>query len=123
MLFRSLYQIKPMVKSLIGKANDFELIFEHVSGEEWQAATPPDAYGQYAIELWATDEAGNVSYMASMLYLVSRYTLQGYLIPAEYSGLVKTDELIAMLDSFGLAAAIAKLKEMKGGVQDGISKS
>lgn len=105
-----------MVKKVIGKANDFELIFELKEGDCWEAVTPPNIYGEYPVELWAYDTAGNVSYMATMLYIVSEHTLQAYLIPIEYAGILDSQELIALLDQYGLEAVLAELKILQGGV-------
>ncbi|MCH1973533.1 Ig-like domain repeat protein [Muricomes sp. OA1] len=105
-----------MVDRVIGKANDFELIFVHKEGDCWEAVTPPNVYGEYPVELWAYDTAGNVSYMATMLYIVSEHTLQAYLIPIEYAGILDSQELIALLDQYGLEAVLAELKILQGGV-------
>lgn len=107
-----------MVKKVIGKANDFELIFVYKEGDCWEAVTPPNIYGEYPVELWAYDSAGNVSYMATMLYIVSEHTLQAYLIPIEYAGILDSKELISSLDQYGLEAVLAELKILQGGVGD-----
>lgn len=98
------------VDRVIGKANDFELVFKQVEKGCWQAATPPNVYGEYPVELWAWDTAGNMSYMATMLYIVSEHTMQAYLIPFEYAGIMDNKELTAKLDRYGLTAVLAELK-------------
>lgn len=107
-----------MVDRVIGRANDFDLIFKEVEDGCWQAATPPNVYGEYPVELWAWDTAGNMSYMATMLYIVSEHTMQAYLIPFEYAGVMDNKELTAKLDQYGLTAVLDELKIL-GGVENG----
>ena len=102
-----------MVDRVIGKANDFELVFKEVEDGCWQAATPPNVYGEYPVELW-----GNMSYMATMLYIVSEHIMQAYLIPFEYAGVMDNKELTAKLDQYGLTAVLDELKIL-GGVENG----
>ena len=102
-----------MIERVIGKANDFELVFKHKEGDCWEAVTPSNIYGEYPVELWVYDTAGNSAYMATMLYIISKTTFLAYLIPFEYMGILDTEELTARLDTFGLEAV---LKQLEGGV-------
>ena len=56
--------------------------------------------------------------MATMLYIVSEHTLQAYLIPIEYAGILDSQELIALLDQYGLEVVLTELKILQGGVED-----
>lgn len=102
-----------MVDRVIGKANDFELVFERGEGDCWEAVAPANAYGEYPVEIWAYDTAGNISYMATMLYIVSKQTLRAYLIPMEYVGILNNAELVARLDERGLKAVLSELRELE----------
>lgn len=108
-----------MVERVIGKANVFEIVFDHVEGDRWVAVTPPNVFGEYVMEIWAYDTAGNASYTATMLYLVSKHTMQAYLIPFEFAGILNGKELIAMLDESGVDSTLSKLRKIKGGAEGG----
>lgn len=112
-----------MVDRVIGKADDFELIFDRTEGGHWQPVAPSNLYGDYPVEIWAYDTAGNISYLATMLYIISKKTLRGYLIPYEYIGTISSDELIAKLDTCELKAVLKELDTLKGGTGDGITKT
>lgn len=112
-----------MVDRVVGKANDFELVFERGEGGCWEAVAPANIYGEYPVEIWAYDAAGNVSYMATMLYIISKQTLHAYLIPMEYIGILNNTELVAKLDERGLKAVLKELEELKGGADYGNAKS
>ena len=56
--------------------------------------------------------------MATMLYIVSEHTMQAYLIPFEYAGVMDNKELTAKLDQYGLTAVLDELKIL-GGVENG----
>lgn len=96
-----------MVTKVIGKANNFDIIFNR-EGDVWKADVPFTQWGEYAIELWAYDDAGNVSYLFKMLYIVSKHTMEAILIPydfaasftvQEYEAYVIKGEYQAMLES------------------------
>lgn len=59
-----------MVTRVVGRANDFDLIFTRKNGDVWEANVPSMPSGEYAVELTATDEAGNVSYKAQALLVI-----------------------------------------------------
>lgn len=112
-----------MVDRVIGIADEFELIFERAEGDCWTAVTPANVFGEYVMEIWAYDTAGNASYMATMLYMVSKHTMQSYLIPFEYAGIVDHSELITRLDEYGIEAVLTELQELKGGAEGGSTEN
>lgn len=59
-----------MVTRVVGRANDFDLVFTRKNGDVWEANVPSMPSGEYAVELTATDEAGNVSYKAQALLVI-----------------------------------------------------
>lgn len=73
-----------MVQRVIGKANDFELVLEK-DGDEWRALIPANLSGEYAIELWAEDTAGNKSYLSSAIFIINASTLCAHIILQEYT--------------------------------------
>lgn len=72
-----------MIQRVIGKANDFELVLEK-DGNEWKTLIPANLSGEYAIELWAYDTAGNKSYLASAVFIIDAATLCAHIILQDY---------------------------------------
>lgn len=59
-----------MIVSLTGRADNLELVFVQNQVGQWEAIVPPDMTdGMYVVELWAADDAGNIAYYTSFLYL------------------------------------------------------
>lgn len=52
-----------MVQRVFGRANDFEVIFEHQEGDWWTITVPANLEGEYIVDIYAEDEAGNVSHI------------------------------------------------------------
>lgn len=73
-----------MIQRVIGKANDFELMLER-NGDEWKTLIPANLSGEYVIELWAEDTAGNKSYLASAIFIIDASTLCAHIILQEYT--------------------------------------
>lgn len=60
-----------MIVSLVGRADDLELVFERTKGDGWEVLVPPDrSDGRYVVELTATNSAGEASYYTGILYMV-----------------------------------------------------
>lgn len=74
-----------MVTKVIGKANNFDIIFTRATEDVWKADVPATQWGEYVIELWAHDNAGNISYLSKMLYLVSKHTMEAILVPFDFA--------------------------------------
>ena len=63
-----------MITKLVGKADDYELVFQERDGIWVCPVPPPLKTGRYAVELLAKDNAGNQLYWAGNLYICdSRY--------------------------------------------------
>lgn len=102
-----------MVKRIIGKANGFKLIFEYVGTGRWEATVPSNLGGEYVVEIWAEDDAGNISYVTKMLYVVSKHTMQAYLIPYEIIGNIENKGYSAGMNDYDLQALLCD-KEFAG---------
>lgn len=74
-----------MVTKVSGKANGIEISFEWVSGDRWEAIVPANLEGEYAVELYAHDDTGNVTYACTMLFAISGHELQGYVVPRGFA--------------------------------------
>lgn len=56
-----------MVKSLYGKCNGDNILFSpNAETGRWETTVPASAGGTYIIELYATDDAGNTAYFATV---------------------------------------------------------
>lgn len=73
-----------MIDKVIGKADGIEITFEHVSGSEWCVTVPAKANGRYVVEVTVYDKAGNISYIAKMLWIVDATKLCVHMIPIPY---------------------------------------
>ena len=61
-----------MVTKMWGKADSFELVFSPIdsSCEKWMTSVPADLDdGQYIVELYCSDDGGNIAYWTGILYL------------------------------------------------------
>ena len=72
-----------MVKKAYGKANGENIIFTHDTGDVWKVDVPWTDDGKYLAEIWTEDEAGNVSYLCNMLFVISGHELQACIIVDE----------------------------------------
>lgn len=59
-----------MVAKVYGYANGREIIFSYVGNETWECVIPKLGMGDYVVDLYAVDVAGNVSYTATVLFIV-----------------------------------------------------
>lgn len=94
-----------MVQRVIGKANDFELVLER-SGDEWRALIPANLSGEYAIELWAEDAAGNRSYLANAIFIIDASTLCAHIILQDYAAELIDTEFTATVISEEFTAEV-----------------
>lgn len=82
-----------MIVSLVGRADNYNVIFNQADGGQWEATVPVDlSDGMYVIELWATDEYGNVSYYTAILYLFDGRTTYLEVIEESYQVLILNDK-------------------------------
>ena len=60
-----------------GNCNGYNITFKHnQTTGRWDAIVPMSDYGDYVVELWAKDDAGNVGYYATVLITVDLSCLQ-----------------------------------------------
>lgn len=70
-----------MVVKVWGRVDGADVIFSCVQGDVWQVPVPLDLDGEYVVEIFAEDEAGNQSYMARLLYTVAAGTVCIHRLP------------------------------------------
>ena len=70
-----------MVSKVYGTADGTNIIFKHGEGDLWNVEIPINAKGECAVEIYAEDQAGNISYVATMLFVASGHEMKCYLVP------------------------------------------
>lgn len=64
--------MKPKILRVWGKADSFDIEFTHEGGTRWKCSVPPDTKdGQYAAEIWAVNEFGELAYWTGELFMVN----------------------------------------------------
>lgn len=64
-----------MVVKVIGRTSDLEIVFTHIEGDNWKSEVPRNTLGQYYLDLYAIDEAGNEAFMSKALFEVDPFSL------------------------------------------------
>ena len=77
-----------MVVKATGKVDGKEVIFERAEGDLWKVTIPYDLDGMYVVEVTAEDEAGNLSHLCSMLFVIAGHELQAAVVLHEMSAQV-----------------------------------
>ena len=73
-----------MVRRVSGTANGVRILFERAEGNRWIARVPPNLSGEYVVDLYAEDMAGNISYYCKMLFAVSGYKMRVQILDRGY---------------------------------------
>lgn len=83
-----------MVTRVVGRANEFDLTFTCKNGNVWEANVPSVPSGEYAVELTAEDEAGNIAYKTQTILMVDTTKLCVKLISCEHEADSKPDRYL-----------------------------
>lgn len=59
-----------MVVRVYGSSNGVSIVFTPLGDDRWNCAVPSAPGGEYVIDLYAEDEAGNIGYTATILFIV-----------------------------------------------------
>lgn len=100
-----------------GTANGQTIIFTHREGNRWEAEIPWAYDGEYVTEIYAEDEAGNVGYLCTMLFIISGHELWGYIVPRGFTGSVKDNQYSGMPTIQEFFADVAK-RETEGCIEE-----
>ena len=73
-----------MVTRVFGKAGQYDLEFTKTPEGLWTAAVPFVESCEYVIDLYAEDDAGNVSYYATYLLTFDSSKLQVEMMPLQF---------------------------------------
>lgn len=95
-----------MVVRVWGTADGKEILFERASGGLFQTVIPLNEKGECAVEVYAQDDAGNVSYAATMLFMASGHEMRCYLVPRGFAGKVEDLGYTAQVDPYAVFAGI-----------------
>lgn len=88
-----------MIVSLVGRADNHTLVFTKSEGEQWEATVPTDfSDGTYIVELWATDDYGNVAYYTAILYIFDGRTTYLEILEDSFQVLILSDKFNFGLD-------------------------
>ena len=60
-----------MVVRVYGSANGVDIVFTPIGDDRWECAVPKFPSGEYVVDLYAEDEAGNVGYAVTVLFVVN----------------------------------------------------
>ncbi|WP_458412790.1 PF13754 domain-containing protein [Schinkia sp. CFF1] len=81
------------IVKIVGHVDSVEIIFRLNTEGDWIATIPKDLDGEYVVEVNAYDEAGNMSYASSMLFVVDPSTLKVEFVPLSYAYKTIDDEV------------------------------
>lgn len=65
-----------MVVAVWGKIDGNDVVFTHGEGDKWNVTVPLSTAGQFIVELWAEDDAGNRAFFAKVLITFDPRTLR-----------------------------------------------
>lgn len=74
-----------MVTRVSGRANGTEISFEQRDRDGWEATVPGNLEGEYIVELYAENDAGNRTYVCTTLFIISGHEVRGYVVPRGFS--------------------------------------
>lgn len=72
-----------MVTDVRGRINGADIIFLKQDGK-WTAQVPSVPDGEYVSEIFATDEAGNVSFLCRMLFEIQGHSVKVVMLDKGY---------------------------------------
>ena len=72
-----------MIKAVYGSCNGTDIIFEHTGADQWSVPVPGNDT-KYIIDIYAEDDAGNISYVSKYIYYWDGSSFQAIFKPFEY---------------------------------------
>lgn len=97
-----------MVTRAWGSANGQMILFVHTGGDRWEATVPFDDDGEYIVELYAEDNAGNTGYLCTMLFAISGHEVRGYIVPRGFNATGNTHDYTAYPSMQELGAVLRR---------------
>lgn len=71
-----------MIKRVYGKADDIEITFYQTAGDTWKICVPWKKDGKYTAEIYVENDAGIISHVCKMMFIISGHELKACVIPA-----------------------------------------
>lgn len=105
-----------MVAKLEGIVNSTPVVFTKGNGDLWEATIPKTLNGVYIVELTATDDAGNIAYIARYILTIDITKLRVKLQQYPYNVKVKVKDYYANIrtgnyyEKFGIGNYYEKFK-------------
>lgn len=96
-----------MVKRVFGKVDGTDVILKQ-NGDRWTVPVPLDSDGEYVVEIMAEDEAGNISYVTKMLFVVNKTLIRSYVVPLSYYAVLQQPDKAAYLIGSIYTAALQR---------------
>lgn len=97
-----------MITRAYGNVNGQEIILTRVQGDKWETFVPFDEDGEYIIELWAEDEAGNTGYYCTMLLEIAGHELQTCVITESFTLEVEVKKYAGIPETQGFRITLRK---------------
>lgn len=86
-----------MIKRVYGKSNKIDVVFERNHEDKWEAIIPRDASGVYYLQLYAEDDAGNITYFSTVCM---RFDPSSFCAKFEVIDFVGNSEMKEFVESF-----------------------
>lgn len=97
-----------MIIRVYGRANGTEITFTHAGGDIWTAQVPSNLAGEFVVDLWAENDAGQTAYVCKVLFAIHGHELQVSILDRGFSGKLSLCGLIAELEKKCLSAELKK---------------
>lgn len=83
-----------MVTRVYGHVEGVEVIFTPAGNDTWNCTVPKVPDGEYVVDLYAEDEAGNIAYTATILFTIDTKHLKFHVKFLHYDASAKTRDFM-----------------------------
>ncbi len=97
-----------MVSRVWGKADGIEIMLEKGEEGRWTGLLPQSEDGEYIVELYAEDLAGNIGYYCTMLFAISGHTMRGHVVSRGYTANKQTCDFGNVIEKIEFVSKIKK---------------
>ena len=104
-----------MVTAVWGKIDGNEVVFRRGEGNGWKATVPLTTAGQFIVELWAEDDAGNRAFFAKVLITFDPRTLRMSFSVMEFGSLFSEADVRSIFSKNDVRSIFSEKKYEKGG--------
>ena len=86
-----------MIRRVYGKANSADVTLTYKEDGRWETIIPSSPDGEYVIEIWAEDYAGNEAYIATVKYIYDTKNLCWKVVFDNYNADFSMNEIEKLL--------------------------